>query len=289
MNSLFNELKRRNIVRVSVAYFVGAWLVLQIFEVVSSISDWPPKYSQYLLIVLVAGIPVVAIAGWFYESREDVQVRRVREVEEALKTELGFAEFFQAQLQFVAERARLLMIKAESRANRLYAIGTILTVISVFAPVASVLIYLNLDPLPSDLIETVNELRSPDGDFPDGLVISASKDWRVLLSGISFGLLFLAAAGALFAQNGRQMNTMLRLGRDVDYFDAVVSAAEIRRKAEEEELDDPMRKLVDEVVSNLLYRETQDLQNVVEASDRDKIDAVGQLKELTTSIKELKP
>ena len=41
MNSLFDELKRRNVFRVTVAYLVAAWLVMQVVDIVLDIILLP--------------------------------------------------------------------------------------------------------------------------------------------------------------------------------------------------------------------------------------------------------
>ena len=146
----------------------------------------------------------------------------------------------------------------------------------------------DLPAIPQELIETVNELRGPNGELPSGLSIVAAKDWRVLVSGISFGLLFLAAAGALFAQHGRQTETLLQLGRDVDYFDALVSAAEIRRRADLEALAAPMERLVEQVISQLLDQRHRHPTKDKEPTGADELGAVDHVKGLTESIKRLK-
>ena len=46
MATLIQELKRRKVFRVLIAYLVAAWLLLQIAEVLSgilSLPDWAPK------------------------------------------------------------------------------------------------------------------------------------------------------------------------------------------------------------------------------------------------------
>ncbi len=41
--SFFEELKRRNVVRVGIAYAVGAWLLLQLTEVLSELLNLPEQ------------------------------------------------------------------------------------------------------------------------------------------------------------------------------------------------------------------------------------------------------
>lgn len=65
--SFWGELRRRNVVKVGVAYAVVAWLVLQIVDVVfPSLSL--PEWTQTLVVVLIVlGFPFAVIFAWAYE------------------------------------------------------------------------------------------------------------------------------------------------------------------------------------------------------------------------------
>jgi TolB-like protein/Flp pilus assembly protein TadD len=67
LGQFFNELKRRNVVRVAVAYLVSGWLVLQVVDVVISNIGAPRwVFSVFLLAGLVFFIPVL-VFSWAYE------------------------------------------------------------------------------------------------------------------------------------------------------------------------------------------------------------------------------
>ena len=62
MPGLMQELKRRKVFRVLLAYLVASWLLLQVADVLSSIlslPDWAPKLVLFLLVIGV----VPALAG----------------------------------------------------------------------------------------------------------------------------------------------------------------------------------------------------------------------------------
>lgn len=189
-------------------------------------------------------------------NRVSEQEERIRVAEGRIEREAEFPEFLQDQLRVVAERARLVMVKAESRANMLYGVGTLLTVLSVVAPFVSVAVYITSSPLSSDTLTALESLRNDSGDYPSGITLSVQKDWRVLFSGVSIGFLFIAAAGAIFAQHRRQTQTFLGLAKDVDYFDGVVGAVQIRGRADNAELTPTMTELVDNVIAQLLKRDS---------------------------------
>ena len=65
--SFFEELKRRNIIRVGTAYLVVAWLTLQVTDIVAPILDLPGVFSRNVLLILVIGFPLVLILAWLFE------------------------------------------------------------------------------------------------------------------------------------------------------------------------------------------------------------------------------
>ena len=52
--SFFEELKRRNVVRVGIAYGVAAWVLLQIADLVLENIDAPPWVIQAMMMVVAA-------------------------------------------------------------------------------------------------------------------------------------------------------------------------------------------------------------------------------------------
>jgi TolB-like protein len=65
--SFFNELKRRNVIRVGVAYLVASWLLLQIVDVLVPILDLPDWVGKLLFLIIALGIVPVLIFSWAYE------------------------------------------------------------------------------------------------------------------------------------------------------------------------------------------------------------------------------
>jgi TolB-like protein len=67
LGQFFNELKRRNVVRVALAYLVSGWLVLQIVDVVVGNIGAPRwVFSVFLLAGIVLFVPILVFA-WAYE------------------------------------------------------------------------------------------------------------------------------------------------------------------------------------------------------------------------------
>ena len=67
MASVWGELKRRNVVRVAIAYAVVAWLLLQVADVVLDNIEAPTWVFQTILLLLIIGFPVALLFAWAYE------------------------------------------------------------------------------------------------------------------------------------------------------------------------------------------------------------------------------
>ena len=61
------ELKRRNVIRVGVAYMVASWLLLQIVDVLVPILELPGWVGKLIFLILVLGLIPVLIFSWAYE------------------------------------------------------------------------------------------------------------------------------------------------------------------------------------------------------------------------------
>jgi TolB-like protein/Tfp pilus assembly protein PilF len=65
--SLFEELKRRHVVRVAIAYVVAAWLLVQIATQLFPFFDIPNWAVRLVVILLAIGLPVAVAFAWIYE------------------------------------------------------------------------------------------------------------------------------------------------------------------------------------------------------------------------------
>ena len=65
--SLFNELKRRNVFKVAIAYVVMSWLVLQVADVVLNHITAPGWIFQVLMLFLAIGLPIAVVFAWAFE------------------------------------------------------------------------------------------------------------------------------------------------------------------------------------------------------------------------------
>jgi len=67
MTSIWRELKRRNVVRVAIAYAIVSWLLLQVADVILDNIVAPGWVFQAILLLLVIGFPVAIIFAWAFE------------------------------------------------------------------------------------------------------------------------------------------------------------------------------------------------------------------------------
>ncbi|HEY5774940.1 MAG TPA: hypothetical protein VIS57_02540 [Xanthomonadales bacterium] len=65
--SVFNELKRRNVFRMGIAYAVVAWVLLQAIDFTLDIISAPNWVMQVFFLAAVVGLPIVLIFSWVFE------------------------------------------------------------------------------------------------------------------------------------------------------------------------------------------------------------------------------
>jgi len=78
--SLFNELKRRNVFRVTIAYIVMSWLVLQVADVILNNVEAPGWVFHVILLLLGIGLPFAVFFSWAFEITPE-GVKREHEVD----------------------------------------------------------------------------------------------------------------------------------------------------------------------------------------------------------------
>ncbi len=71
MSGLFDELKRRNVFRVGIAYLVTSWLLLQIIDVIGPILQFSDDVARYVLFLVAIGFIPVLIIAWAFELTPD--------------------------------------------------------------------------------------------------------------------------------------------------------------------------------------------------------------------------
>lgn len=67
MGSFFSELKRRNVIRVGIAYVIVAWLLAQAGEMATDIFEAPPWVAKIFVVFLFLGFPLALFFAWAFE------------------------------------------------------------------------------------------------------------------------------------------------------------------------------------------------------------------------------
>ncbi len=88
--SFFEELKRRNVVRVGIAYVIAAWLLLQLTEVLIELLDLPDVAGRFVILLLLVGFVPALIFAWAFEMTPD-GLKREKDVDrsQSITTKTG--------------------------------------------------------------------------------------------------------------------------------------------------------------------------------------------------------
>ena len=78
--SFFEELNRRNVIKVGVFYAVASWLILQIAELLFDVLGLPELWLRLVFALLVLGLPLVLVFAWVFELTPD-GVKREKDVD----------------------------------------------------------------------------------------------------------------------------------------------------------------------------------------------------------------
>ena len=67
MASIWGELKRRNVVKVAVAYAVVGWLLIEIAATILPLFEAPDWIAQVFTFFVILGFPLALVLSWAYE------------------------------------------------------------------------------------------------------------------------------------------------------------------------------------------------------------------------------
>jgi TolB-like protein/tetratricopeptide (TPR) repeat protein len=71
MNGLLDKLKQRNVFKVSFAYIVVSWLIIQVVSIISPILEIPDYFAKMVLIAIIIGFPLAVLFTWAFELTPD--------------------------------------------------------------------------------------------------------------------------------------------------------------------------------------------------------------------------
>ncbi|MGA9575292.1 MAG: hypothetical protein WBS20_15235, partial [Lysobacterales bacterium] len=63
----FEELKRRNVFRVGIAYAIASWLLLQLSDILVPLLNLPDSVQRVVLLLLIIGFVPALILAWAFE------------------------------------------------------------------------------------------------------------------------------------------------------------------------------------------------------------------------------
>jgi adenylate cyclase len=75
--SLFQELKRRNVIRIAILYAVSSWVLLQLADVLTSLLNAPEAAGSIVVVLLILGFIPTLIFAWVYEMTPEGLKREV--------------------------------------------------------------------------------------------------------------------------------------------------------------------------------------------------------------------
>ena len=84
MSKFFEELKRRNVIKATIAYLVVAWIIIQVATAVLptfGAKDW---VIQAIIIVLAIGLPIWIIVSWIYDITPEGIAKTPKESEKQI-------------------------------------------------------------------------------------------------------------------------------------------------------------------------------------------------------------
>jgi TolB-like protein len=81
--SLFDELKRRNVIKVAMLYVVASWLILQVADVLFEAMELPATGLRMVLAILILGFPLALIFSWVFEMTPE-GLKRERNIDRSV-------------------------------------------------------------------------------------------------------------------------------------------------------------------------------------------------------------
>ena len=67
MSGFFEELKRRKVYRVAIAYVIASWALAQGLAQVLPVFDIPNSIIRVVIALLLIGFPVVLVLAWVFD------------------------------------------------------------------------------------------------------------------------------------------------------------------------------------------------------------------------------
>ncbi len=88
MKKFIEELKRRNVIKATIAYLVVSWIVIQVALAVLPTFAVPDWVIQAIIIVMAIGLPIWIVICWIYDITPQGFEKTPKELEKQFKKEL---------------------------------------------------------------------------------------------------------------------------------------------------------------------------------------------------------
>ena len=80
MTSVWGELRRRNVIKVAIAYVIVGWLLLQVSETLVPALHLPEWFHSGVAFLIILGFPIALIFAWAFELTPE-GVKREKDVD----------------------------------------------------------------------------------------------------------------------------------------------------------------------------------------------------------------
>jgi hypothetical protein len=212
-----------------------------------------------VLLILVAAIAISqllinavrAIRASRVEAEVFQQIDKIERVAPLPRAEATLVSQSVELLFAAAERERIAIGRSERRLGWLYQIGTALVIVAGIVPFMLVGLYMRDVP-----IARIEALQKAGVDAKV-LAEVTQHDWHLLLAGVSFGLLFLAAARGIFQSEARQREAYQAAARWASYYGDLERGLRIANLLASEESEygekvrgDAVRRVIDRMLSS---------------------------------------
>lgn len=90
ISNFIEELKRRNVFKVAIAYAIAGWLIIQIVTVIEEPLNIPDWFDTIVIVLVGIGLPIVLIFAWAFElTPEGIKKSKEVDITESVTSRTG--------------------------------------------------------------------------------------------------------------------------------------------------------------------------------------------------------
>ncbi len=276
--------------------YSGIRLVMVFFCMGAILSSWSIYTNQFGLIHAIAVSSLVLSAMLFmfvgytviprlfarpphYDVQElEKDLREIRPV----SSEKALPDFVIERLRKITEKEDATSKSSEGMSRRLSIVGVGLIILATLSPIVAGVLYWFSEPIG---LETSKALKLLADSAIATEPIRVERDWRILVGGMSFGFLLLAAGRGLLRQAAEQRRAYNRARRRVAYYEGVISAVVIANKSDSENKSDPILPSVVLQILNVLLEGSAGSEGELHAVESTEFPSKEQLKTILELVR----